>query len=381
MDSGTIVRGAAEVKAEVMVVGGGLAGSAAAIGLARAGRDVVLMERESQAQHKVCGEFLSREALKYLSCLGVGVAGVGGVPIRAVRLACQAGVSEAELPFRAMSVTRRRLDEELLQVAAAAGVRVVRGCRVQGLAREGAGWSAVVEGAEPVLADAAFLATGKHDVRGRARPKGKQSDLVAFKMYWRLTPEQMAALEGHVELMLYRGGYAGLQPVEDGAVNLCCLVERARLRQLGGSWENLLVAMQQECGLLRERLRDAQALLERPLAVAAIPYGYVRESSDGVWALGDQAVVIPSFTGDGMSIALHSGCLAAAMYLRGETAEQFQERLRGEVSGQVAMATMVSRGLVWRPSRGVMMAAVGLWPGVLRVVAGRTRIAEAAMSA
>jgi len=369
------------VKAEVMVVGGGLAGSAAAIGLARAGRDVVLLERESQAQHKVCGEFLSQEALKYLNCLGVGVAGVGGVPIRAVRLACQAGISEAELPFRAMSVTRRRLDEELLLLAATAGVRVVRGCRVQGLERDGAGWRAVIDGAAPVVAGAAFLATGKHDVRGRARPKGKQTDLVAFKMYWRLAPEQAAALEGHVELMLYRGGYAGLQPVEGGAANLCCLVKRVELQRLGGGWDRLLEAMRQQCGLLRERLLGAQALLERPLAVAAIPYGYVRDTSDGVWALGDQAAVIPSFTGDGMSIALHSGCLAAAMYLQGQTAEQFQERLRGEISGQVAVATMVSRGLVWRPSRGVIMAAVGLWPGVLRVVAGRTRIEESVMHA
>ena len=369
------------MKTEVMIVGGGLAGAAAAIGLARYGREVVLLERDAQAQHKVCGEFLSQEALKYLELLGVGVVGVGGVPIGAVRLAGEAGMSEAELPFRAMSVTRRRLDEELLQVAAGAGVRVVRGCRVQGLERQGAGWLAAVEGAAPVVADAAFLATGKHDVRGRARPKGKQAGLVAFKMYWRLAPEQAAALDGHVELMLYRGGYAGLQPVEEGAVNLCCLVERARLRQLGGSWERLLAAMQQECGLLRERLRGAVALLERPLAAAAIPYGYVREASGGrdagMWALGDQAAVIPSFTGDGMSIALHSGCLAAAMYLGGETAERYQERLRGEVSGQVGLATMVSRGLVWRPSRRVLVVAVGLWPGGLRVVAGRTRIEEA----
>jgi menaquinone-9 beta-reductase len=379
MDSGTIVCGAGEVKTEVMIVGGGLAGSAAAIGLACAGREVMLMERESQVQHKVCGEFLSREALKYLSSLGVGVPGVGGVAIRAVRLACQAGVSEAELPFQAMSVTRRRLDEELLQIAAAAGVRVLRGCRVQGLEREGAGWRAAVDGAEPVMAEAAFLATGKHDVRGRARPKGKQSDLVAFKMYWRLAPEQAAELEGHVELMLYRGGYAGLQPVEEGAANLCCLVERGELQRLGGRWENLLASMQRECGLLRERLQGAQVLLEKPLAVSAIPYGYVRADGDGVWVLGDQAAVIPSFTGDGMSIALHSGCLAAAMYLRGETADRFQERLRGEVSGQVALATMVSRGLVWRPARGVFTAAVGLWPGVLGVVARGTRISEAAM--
>jgi flavin-dependent dehydrogenase len=375
------VFGAVEVKAEVVIVGGGLAGSSAAIQLARGGREVVLIERESQPQHKVCGEFLSREALKYLESLDVDVATLGGVPIGAVRLAGRSEVSEAKLPFQAMSLTRRRLDEELLRLAVASGVRVMRGCRVQGLEREGAGWRALIEGGQPVLADTAFLATGKHDVRGRARPKGRQSDLVAFKMYWRLASGQAAALDGHVELMLYRGGYAGLQPVEDGAANLCCLVERAELQQLGGRWEQLLASMQQQCGLLRERLHGAQALLEKPLAVSSIPYGYVRAKNDGVWALGDQAAVIPSFTGDGMSIALHSGCLAAAMYLRGETAERFQEKLHGELASQVALATAVSRGLVWPPSRTVFTMAVKLWPGTLDMVARRTRIPKAAMPA
>jgi len=369
------------VKAEVVVVGGGLAGSSAAIQLARAGRDVVLVERESQPQHKVCGEFLSREALKYLEILGVDVEGLGGALISGVRFAGPSGLSEAKLPFEAMSLTRRRLDEELLRLAAVNGVHVLRGCRVQGLERGGAGWRALVERAEPVLADAAFLATGKHDLRGRPRPKGTQSDLVAFKMYWRLAPEQAAALEEHVELVLYRGGYAGLQPVEEGAANLCCLVERAELQRLGGRWDHLLASMQQQCGVLRERLTGAQALLEKPLAVSAIPYGYVRSKSDGVWAIGDQAAVIPSFTGDGMSIALHSGCLAAAMYLQCETPERFQEKLHGELSQQVALATIVSRGLVWHPSRTAFTMAVNFWPGILGNVARRTRISEAAMLA
>jgi flavin-dependent dehydrogenase len=369
------------VKAEALVVGGGLAGASVAIQLARAGRDVMLIEREVQAQHKVCGEFLSREALRYLELLGIDVAKFGAVPIAAVRLAGQARVSEAKLPFQAMSLTRRRLDEELLRQASSSGVRVVRDCRVQGLEREGSGWRAAVEGAEPVVAESAFLATGKHDVRGRARPKGKQSDLVAFKMYWRLAPTQVADLEGHVELMLYRGGYAGLQPVEDGVANLCCLVERVELARMGGRWEQLLAAMQSQCGLLRERLQGAQALLDKPLAVSSIPYGYVRASSDGLWALGDQAAVIPSFTGDGMSIALHSGCLAAAMYLRGETAEQFQQKLRGELAHQVALATAVSRGMVWPATRGLVTAAAGLWPSVLGVVAKATRVSESAMVA
>lgn len=368
------------MNAEVVIVGGGLAGSAAAIVLARAGRDVVLVERESLPQHKVCGEFLSQEALMYLRLLGVEVEAMGAVAIRSVRLAGREGESEAVLPFAAMSLTRRRLDEELLRLAERSGAKVLRGCRVQTIDRAEDGWSAVVDGAESVFAAAAFLATGKHDLRARARPKGKQPDLVAFKMYWRLAPRQAAALEGHVELVLYRGGYAGLQPVEEGAANLCCLVEREELQRLGGRWENLLAAMQSDCGLLRERLQGAEPLLEKPLAISAIPYGFVRESSDGLWALGDQAAVIPSFTGDGMSIALHSGCLAAAMYLRGETAERFQEQLQRELSRQVAVATIVSRGLVWRPSRSVFAAAVKMWPRVLGVVARRTRISEEALN-
>jgi flavin-dependent dehydrogenase len=312
MDSGAAVRGAYEVSAyevstDVMIIGGGLAGSAAAIVLARAGREVVLIERESQPQHKVCGEFLSQEALTYLRSLGINVEGLGGVAIRSVRLAGGAGESEAVLPFKAMSLTRRRLDEELLRMAESVGVKVLRGCRVNGVERSGEGWMARLADAPTVSSAAAFLATGKHDLHARARPKGKQPDLVAFKMYWRLMPQQMAALDGHVELMLYRGGYAGLQPVEEGAANLCCLVERTELQRTGGRWEGLLAAMQRDCGLLRERLQGAMPLLEKPLAISAIPYGYVREASDGLWALGDQAAVIPSFTGDGMSIALHSG--------------------------------------------------------------------------
>ncbi len=365
---------------DVLVVGGGLAGSAAAILLARAGREVILVERESQPQHKVCGEFLSQEALMYLRQLGVDVEGLGAVAIRSVRLAGRTGVSEAVLPFAAMSLTRRRLDAELLLVAESAGATVLRGCRVNGVQRLGEGWAAVIDGAKTLSAKVAFLATGKHDLHARARPKGRQPDLVAFKMYWRLSPQQAAALEKHVELVLYRGGYAGLQPVEEGAANLCCLVQQAELQRLGGRWENLLAAMRRDCALLRERLQGAVPLLERPLAISSIPYGYVRDASDGLWALGDQAAVIPSFTGDGMSIALHSGSLAAEMYLRGDNAAQFQKRLQGELSQQVGFATTVSRGLVWEPSRSLFLAAVKTWPGLLGVVARRTRIASAELS-
>jgi len=130
------------VSADVLIVGGGLAGSAAAIMLARAGRSVGLIERELLPQHKVCGEFLSQEAMTYLSSLGIDLIGLGAVAIRSVRLAGRAGQSEAMLPFAAMSLTRKRLDEELLRVAESAGARVLRGCRVLEIQRSGEGWDA-----------------------------------------------------------------------------------------------------------------------------------------------------------------------------------------------------------------------------------------------
>jgi flavin-dependent dehydrogenase len=363
------------VHAETAIIGGGLAGCAAAITLAQAGREVVLIERESAPHHKVCGEFLSQEALDLLRLLGLEPAQLGAARLQSVRLAHGNHLTHACLPFGAMSLTRRRLDEELLKLAERSGVNVIRGKRVSSLEASAGAWSVQINDADPLTAAAVFVATGKHDLPGEPRPAGKQSGMVGFKMYYRLSRDQAAAVAGHVELLLYRGGYGGLQPVEGDAVNLCCLVHRDQLQRLGGRWENLLALMQRDCPHLATRLNGATPLLERPLAISSIPYGYVRPAAaDGVWRLGDQAAVIPSFTGDGMSIALHSGRLAAEMHLAAAGAAAFQRRLSAELEGQVGLATILSRGLVWQPTRSVLGIAVRLWPRALALVASQTRL-------
>jgi flavin-dependent dehydrogenase len=365
------------MRREALVIGGGLAGCAAAIVLERAGCDVVLVEREAQAHHKVCGEFLSGEALGYLYALGLDVAALGAVPIETVSF----GGSESRLPFAAMSLTRRRLDEALLELAMRAGVEVQRGLTVRALRDEGEFWKAQLDDEGERRAANVFTATGKHDLHGWARPASMQRDLVGFKMYFELAPAQAAELAGRVELILYRGGYAGLQPVEDGAANLCCLINRSWLRKLRGSWDLVLEHMQRDCPPLQRRLAGAAALLPKPLAISSIPYGFVRERTQPrLWHVGDQAAVIPSFTGDGMSIALHSGMLAAQMYLSGETAEAYQRQLHRELTRQVGFATGISRGLVGRSTRGVLTMAARLWPGALGLVAERTRVRAAARS-
>jgi flavin-dependent dehydrogenase len=202
---------------------------------------------------------------------------------------------------------------------------------------------------------------------------------MAFKIYWRLLPEQHAELDRHVELALFPGGYAGLQPVEGGRANLCLLVQKSSFAAKYGSWENLLLAMKEACPHLRRRLEGAQCLFEKPLAISGLPYGYVAERSGEVWRLGDQAAVIPSFSGDGMSIALHSATRAAEYYLRGEDADCYQRVLSYELRTQVARATAVSKALVRAFGQRAAMALLGIIPSLLPLSAALTRIPVGAL--
>lgn len=348
----------------VLIAGGGVAGAAAACLL---GPGCTLVEREAGPHEKICGEFLSWEAAAYLRRLGVEPVALGAVPVERVRLIHGDLVAEAVLPFSALGLSRRVLDAALLARAEACGASVVRGhtVRLQGGAP-------VVAGLGRFAGHDLFLATGKHELRGlRRQPDRAPEDLVGLKMYLRLAPEQAAALAGCVEVVLFEGGYGGLQAVEGGGVNFCLLLERAVFAECGESWAGVQSMLEAQSGQLRARLRGAAALLERPLAIFRVPYGFVhRNGDDGVFRLGDQMAVIPSFSGDGMSMALHSAFRAVAGLRGGSGA--YHRRMRRDVSGQVGRAWTIYRA--GRAAPGAMVRGARLWPGAMRWAARLTRL-------
>jgi flavin-dependent dehydrogenase len=295
-----------------------------------------------------------------------------------VRLCAGRSATTTPLPFPAFSVSRRALDEAILRAAAAQGADIRRGRAVRALAPCHDRWRAELDDGATIAATDAFLATGKHDLRGWRRPAGAQNDLVAFKLHWRLAPEESAALGAAVELMLFPGGYAGLEPVERGIANLCLVVRKRHLAAVGQSWDALLAWLRAVCPQLDRRLGGAVACSDRPLAIASIPYGHVATAGRGPipepWRLGDQAAVIPSFAGDGIAIALHSARLAADIYLAGGTAAQFQDRLARDVAAQVRRATFLSRMLVSPIGQAGVAAAARLMPGLVARTAQATRI-------
>lgn len=339
-----------------VIVGGGIAGAAAACHLAAAGARPLLIERRDGPHDKVCGEFLSVETVAMLRALGVDPLALGARPIGHVRVVHGTRAATTALPFRALSLSRRVLDEALLARAAALGVTVERGRAVTHADAASAG-------------GALFVATGKHVLRGVARPPG--GGLTGLKMYFRLAPAQAAALDDHVELVLFPGGYAGLQRVEGDRANLCLLTRDPA----AGPAAAIAAAP-----WLARRLEGAEALLTRPLAAAALPYGWVapaRAPAPGRYLLGDQFAMIPSFTGDGMGIALATARLAAAAYgSHGPAgADAYAERARSLLKAQVRRATRIAGAALLPGLAPAIVAALRTAPALARWAASATRVA------
>src|ERR1700722_17327414 len=122
---------------DAVVAGGGPAGSACALLLARAGMSVTLVERATFPRRKICGEYLNSGAVAALDRLGVlNEVRAQAYALRGVRLVPPHAPS-VELPFAdgALSCERETLDAILLRAAVYAGVTVVRG-RVENLLRD-----------------------------------------------------------------------------------------------------------------------------------------------------------------------------------------------------------------------------------------------------
>ncbi len=348
----------------VVVAGGGLAGAAAATGLAQAGIDVTVVERNAGPVDKICGEFLSAEALTYLARLGLNVEALGGHDITHVRLVRGAKNVTAKLPFRGIGLSRKILDEALLQQAAACGAKVQRGQTFR---------------PDDHKHSDLFLATGKHELHGHKRDKNPP-DLVGFKMYFGLTPAQEAALAHHVELMMFPGGYGGLQLVENQRANFCLLVSSKRLKRVGGKWPDLLADLCAETPHLAARLAGATNLLAAPLTIARVPYGFIHQprgdSMADCFRLGDQAGVIQSFTGDGMSIALHSAALAARFYLAGESSAAYHQQLAVDISGQIKRASALYSIISTPVLQPFFFRVARACPASLAIAARLTRVPQ-----
>jgi flavin-dependent dehydrogenase len=355
-----------------LILGGGPAGAAAAISLARAGLRPVVLERHATPHDALCGGFLSWSTARRLRALAVDPAQLGAHRVDMVRLFAGSRSAEAALPQQCWSLSRRVLDGALLDRAEAEGAQVRRGVRAVRLGQAG---EVELSGGVIARAEAVILATGKHDLRGAGRPVLSSDPAIGLR--WRLAgTSAVQALVGHaVELHLFAGGYAGLALQEDGSANLCMAVKRSVLASAGGDPARLLERLASENPALAARIAAAGDEPGAAQAVANVPYGWIAaRPAAGALRIGDQAAVIPSLAGEGMAIALASGVAAGQAVVEGLDAARFQPRLARRLRFPVRVAAAIAGLGSSTAGARALVGAVGVLPVLSRLAARLSRV-------
>ncbi|MCB1503046.1 MAG: FAD-dependent monooxygenase [Bauldia sp.] len=358
---------------DAIAVGGGLAGAVFATVLAERGARVLLLERTREPTLKVCGDFLSAEAIGLLDGVGIDTGAMGATSVERASFVSGARAAEVTLPFTAAGLSRLILDEALLLRAAEAGAIIERGVTVGGLAPDGDGHVVVEAGGRRFRAPAVALATGKHNLRGWPRDQGS---VTAFKMQFELGAAARADLAGRVRMVLFDGGYLGACLVEGDRATLCWQLDRAALSRFGADWRGQLDGIAAGSNLLGDLLLGAVPLSGRPAAVAGLPFGYLRSGgiARGVYPIGDQLAVIPPFTGDGTSIALASGIQAAQAVADGIPAMAFQHAFIRGLRRQFFVARSVAAVFRSARLRQVAVGALDMLPAAGSMIARGTRL-------
>jgi flavin-dependent dehydrogenase len=311
--------------AEVLIVGGGPAGAATASMLARAGVDVLVLERATFPRDKPCAEYVSPQASRILADLGVldqlesgGPAQLQGMIVRAPSGASFRGDFAASHGFRGfrdrgLALRRTVFDTVLLRHAQAAGARVIEGAIVTDLIRSARGRVTGVNvrlpetttGRRPptILSGRVVVgADGLHSVVARrlqlARA-GRWPRRVAFVTHFEGVADMGSAGEMHVE----RDGYLGLADVGHGETNVALVVPASRARGAGADRAAFLTAWIERHEHLARRLRDAQRT--SPVrATGPFAHHARRAWSPGAVLVGDAADFFDPFTGEGIYAAL-----------------------------------------------------------------------------
>ncbi|GAC1514851.1 MAG: geranylgeranyl reductase family protein [Gemmatimonadaceae bacterium] len=355
------------------MVGGGPAGSYTAWALARAGLDVLVLDRARFPRPKPCAEYLSPQASRYLAEMGAlveveraGAAQLAGMTVRAPGGAIIHGDFAARHGFRGfrdrgLALRRELLDHILLHRARAAGARVEEGTKVTEVHRDLCGRVNAVsiatdEGEQGrVSARCLVGADGLRSVVARRLDLARVArwpNRLALVTHYR----GVAGVGSHGEMHVERDGYLGIADVGGGEANIAVVVPAREAAAIGrdrtGYLERWIAAHRQ----LRPRFaaadRTSPVQLTGPFASHAR-----RAWTSGAALVGDAADFFDPFTGEGIFAALKGADLLAPYVIdavgaptrtRADTALRAYDRARRHAfRGKWRVEKLIGTAVAW----------------------------------
>lgn len=295
-----------------IIVGGGLAGLVSGIQLASAGIPCLLIEKKSYPLHRVCGEYISNEAVPFLKRLGLYPDEFSPPQINRFQLSSVTG-RHATIPLDmgGFGISRFTFDHYLYRKAKEIGVDCMLNTEVNDVRFQGEKFtiSTQVKNFEADVVIGAFGKRSKLDLTMGRRFTTKRSPYAAIKYHIRTDhPSNLIALHNFTD------GYCGISNVEEGKTNLCYLTHRNNLRKTG-SIASLETEILQKNHLLKYIFSNSELLFEKPEVINEISFATKDPVEDHVLMTGDAAGMITPLCGNGMAMALHSSKLVSELVI------------------------------------------------------------------
>ncbi|MBI2214060.1 MAG: NAD(P)/FAD-dependent oxidoreductase [Acidobacteria bacterium] len=385
---------------DVAIAGAGPGGATLAALLAQQGLAVVLFDRDEFPRDKLCGEFLSYDALAPLELIGLlaELDANGATAIDRCRIVGPHARYELEFPHIARGISRLRLDAMLVRRAAALGANVREGWSVDAVQRTSDGFLLQLRDREREAQEAtARILVGAWGRWGRidrqlerpfTRDMGRRH--FGFKRHYRsLTtsaPGDDESTPGAIDLYSFTRGYLGVNAVEGGTVNICGLVHASALDGLRGGWETFVDSLPAEGEHLRRLFASHEPAQAQFLSSEPVIFAARSPVVNGILMVGDAAGIIDPLAGNGMAMAIQSALVAAAAIVENglrdvdATAAQYDASYRALFLDRIRWSRRVSK-LLARPklvdlaTRLVRVSSIGSF------LLARTRATDAQVEA
>jgi flavin-dependent dehydrogenase len=298
----------------VLVVGGGLAGLVASLHLASEGIPCTVIEKSGYPVHRVCGEYVSREVIPYLTRLNAYPESLQPAMIDRFQLTSTRGdVAELPLDLGGFGISRFALDHFLYQLALARGVTFLLDTEVSSIQFESDSFT-LETSAGTLNAPVVVAAHGKRarlDKELKREFINRHSPYVGVKYHVRMPgfPKDLIALHN------FDQGYCGISAVEGDTINLCYLTHRDNVRT-HGNLKEMEAAVLFRNPFLKEIFASAEFLFDKPQTINEISFETKGPREGHLLFCGDAAGMITPLCGNGMALAIHSAKLLAERVTR-----------------------------------------------------------------